>query len=116
MVVFEDDHGGGDIPTIQYYLYDSKEKALDASILVMDKHSPWGYDWRNGIPGLGREDEDGYVGCVLKNVGKDGGTRISNEEADDRSRVEVSLMRLPVNPEVERPEEDDIQGDSQLVF
>ena len=95
-------------------MFDSLEKAKAGAINIMDAHSPWAKDWRNGLQGLGQEDEDNYVGFDYNpKLGARGGTLISNEHSDMRHQVTVTIKQMEVNPE-KLPERSDSPVDEEL--
>lgn len=93
---------------VHMLLFSSREKAVAEMPTLVDKLSPWGKDWRNGLPGFGREREDDYLlfeyfgetrsGILLKN---------DNSENGISDCVEVSLHEMKVDPKVEEYEHDD---------
>lgn len=110
LVTMTDNNGYGEDETKTHALYDSLEKAKAGGINLMDAHSPWAKDWRNGLAGLGREDEDNYVGFeYTPNLGAKGGELVSNEYSDGCShKVTVSIKQLEVNPSpIKIPDEAD---------
>ena len=94
-----------DKPNLQYALYDSIEKAKAGGILLMDRHSCWGEDWRNGLAGFGQEDKDNYLGFRYypDDMGAGGGILVSNDGSNGRTKVSVSINRMQVNPQIQPP-------------
>ena len=45
----------------EHALFSSKTKAIAAAPKMMDKYCNWSPNWRNGMGGFGREDEDNYL-------------------------------------------------------
>ena len=82
-------------------LYSTKEKAIEAFPDLMDTHSRWGDDWKNGLKGFGKEDEDNYVGLdyLVDEIGDDGGVLLTNTNYDmDSGEINVLLERMQVDP------------------
>ena len=100
LVIFDDNNGGYEEHTIKYALYDSLQKAAAGGLNLMDANSQWGNDWRNGVDGLGLEDEDNYLGFEYHpNLGVSGGVLISNSGSENSSHeVVVRIRPLEVNP------------------
>jgi hypothetical protein len=97
--IFTNDNEGSDVPTTESYLYDSIDKAILAVPSIMDQDSPFGNDWRNGLEEMGVEDEEDYLCFEYNpNIGTDGGTVLSNGDAEDSCKVEIFIKRLMVNP------------------
>ena len=101
LAILSDNNGGynGD-PTLTYRLYDSLEKAISGGINLMDVHSPWGEDWRNGLAGLGQEAKDNYLGFEYypKINQANGGVLVTNEDSDLSHQVSISIEPMEVNP------------------
>ena len=119
LVVYDDNIGGFEgVHTIEYCLYDSFEKAKAGALNLMDAMSPWGNDWRNGVEGLGREDEDNYLGFDFNPElgGSSGEALISNEDSDDSHKVLVTIKPLKVNPPPLRVERSISSNETGLAF
>ena len=118
LVTYEDNHGYGEPQSMKYALFDSLDRAISGGVDLMDANSRWSMDWRNGLPGLGREDEDDYVGCnYTPMLGSEGGTLISNEDNDgDDHKVKISIKQLEVNPTIEKPNDDEIDHQPEFVL
>ena len=103
---------------VERTLYSTMEKAIEAFPAFMDAHNEYGDDWRNGLEGLGKGDEDNYLGfdCYVDQVENsgNGGVLITNEHADGRSKVVVCVKSMLLDPPFPSPREkveDDIEGD-----
>ena len=90
----------GDTSALHQSLFSSKEKAVAAAPALLDSHCPHGTDWRNGLDGFGREDEDNYLGYEHNSDG----VIISNSmgvEENGGDLVEAKVQQLVVDPIVE---------------
>lgn len=96
-------------------IYSTKEKAIAALPHLMDAYAHWGDDWKNGLEGFGKEDDDPYLSFeYFKNVRDEGGVLLTNEDSDCREPVTVYLKRLKIDPP--NSEFKDDQGeDSELT-
>lgn len=85
-------------------LYSTKEKAIEAFPDLMDTHSVWGDDWKHGLEGFGKEDEDNYLGfdCLVDKIGDDGGVLLTNKNSDSSDMVNVFIKRMQVDPPKEK--------------
>ena len=88
-------------------LYSTKEKAISGLPNLMDKFANIENDWRDGIEGFGREEEDPYPYSrfkyfgddIIKKSNKDGGILLSNAHWHGvRSPITVSIKRMLVDP------------------
>ena len=82
-------------------LYSTKGKAIEAFPDLLDTHSRWEDDWKNGLKGFGKEDEDNYVrlDCLVVEICDDGGVLLTNTNCDMGSgEVNVLLERMQVDP------------------
>jgi hypothetical protein len=78
-----------------YAVFSSKEKAIAGLTEFMDKYgSEFGGDWKNGVEGFGKEDEENYFGFEYfgDSVGNDG-VLLEN----DRDPCTVQLKRLKLD-------------------
>jgi hypothetical protein len=81
-------------------VFSSKERAIAAMPKLMDEHCPHGIDWRNGLKGFGKRNEDNYLHYEYfgdDTAGNDG-VLISNEDSDGYDRISVYLEELELDP------------------
>jgi hypothetical protein len=83
-----------------YAVYSSKEKAIAGLDDFMGRHcSILGDDWKNGLKGFGKEDEDDYMAFEFfgDSVGDEGGVLLENDTEAGGDPCSVHLKRLKVN-------------------
>jgi hypothetical protein len=84
-----------------YAVFSSKEKAIAGLDDFMGKHgSILGDDWKHGLKGFGKEDEDDYMAFEYfgDTVGDEGGVLLENDtEGSGESPCSVHLKRLTVD-------------------
>jgi hypothetical protein len=120
LVIFSQEERGNEA-NVQYALYDSIEKAKAGGILLMDRNTFLGKDWRKGCVGLGQEDEDEqqeYYGVRYypDDIGAGGGILVSNEDSDCSTKVSVSINRMQVNPQIQPPRVYEDYNDVEGVY
>lgn len=102
VLTYQSDLVGDDGPKTRLAVFSSKEKAIAGLSDFMDKHgSMLSEDWKNGLPGFGREDEDDYMGFEYcgATVGDEGAllhNRTSAENAGD-CLTEVCIQRVKLD-------------------
>jgi hypothetical protein len=82
-----------------FAVFSSKEKAIAGLADFMDKHgSIFGGDWKNGLEGFGKEDEDNYFHFDYfgDSVG-DEGVLLENDTEGGDTPCAVRLKRLKVD-------------------
>ncbi|OEU06217.1 hypothetical protein FRACYDRAFT_255548 [Fragilariopsis cylindrus CCMP1102] len=98
---------GGPQEEREEVLYSTKEKAISGLPNLMDKFADIENDWRDGIEGFGREEEDPYPYSrfkyfgddIIKKSNKDGGILLSNAHSHYASpSITVSIKRMLVDP------------------
>jgi hypothetical protein len=82
-------------------VFSTKERAMAAMPKLMDEHCPYAEEWRDGLKGFGRREEEAchcykYYGDTM--FDDDGGVLISNEDSDRRDIISVHLTRMQINP------------------
>jgi hypothetical protein len=84
-----------------YAVFSSKEKAIAGLADFMGKYgSIFGDDWKNGLGGFGRENEDNYFGFMFYGDCMEDaeGVLLENDtEASDDAPCKVHLKRLKVD-------------------
>jgi hypothetical protein len=98
LLVYEWGGGHNELIT-EHALFSSKEKAIAGVGELVDKHSFSGNDWRNGLKGFGREEEDDYMGFEFfgDSIG-DEGVLLQNDGESGSVAEAVHLKRLKVDP------------------
>jgi|EP00979_Chaetoceros_neogracilis_P005021 hypothetical protein len=97
-------NGNGNPDDNNSRLYSTKEKAIAAFPKVMAVNSPWGEDWKNGLEGFGKEDDDDdYLGfeCFADSVraSNGGGVLLTNENHNcGNETITISVERMQVDP------------------
>jgi hypothetical protein len=81
-------------------LYSTKEKAIAGMPHLMDTYAHYGDDWKNGVEGFGKEEEDPYLGFEYfgDSIGDKGGDVLTNKDSDGSNTITVSLQRMRVDP------------------
>ena len=73
-------------------LYSTKQQAIAAAPKLMDKgqESIYGFDWRNGLKGLGREDKENYLEVEdFRTTVKDSGLIFRLDTYDETCKVSL---------------------------
>lgn len=90
-------------------MFSSKEKAIAGLADVMDNYgSIFGGDWKNGLKGFGKEDEDNYFGFEFfgDSVEHDGLLLQNDPESRDPCTVHLKRLKLddPKKMEAAQPD------------
>lgn len=77
---------------IEHALFSSKELAIAGLPAFMDKYCIIGTEWRHGLQGFGKEDEESMNFEVL-DVGNEGGVLLRNDTESSGEEPEVVYLR-----------------------
>jgi|AntRauTorckE5430_2_1112549.scaffolds.fasta_scaffold10784_2 hypothetical protein len=88
---------------IKLWIYSTKEKAISAFPKVMAENASLGEDWKNGLEGFGKEDDENYMcfECFADSVRatEGGGVLLTNKNNDcDDTTITISVERMQVDP------------------
>jgi hypothetical protein len=104
---------------IEQAIFSSREKAIAAMPAFMDNISMHGTNWRNGLEGFGRENEDDYLGYEYYGSRRNQGVLLSanDEESGANAPVEIRLKRMQVDPtiQVNTTRAEDTASDSDII-
>ena len=77
------------------WVFSPKKKCFEGAATILDKRCPYGTDWRNGLPGYGKEEKENYISLKVDDSGID---------ADDTGEGEffrAVCQLVPVDPDKE---------------